>query len=256
LTRDENKVAIVTKIHYTIADPRQYLFSNTQPLQSLQEAIANATNQTLGKFSLEQLLTASLPSLQQTLQVKIDKLLSLYTTGLALSDIELQPIQVPNELKASFDAFNQAQTEKEQLENKAKAYAMQIQPKTQGEADQLIEDAKSYQQKIIFNAKTETARFLALLPAYEASPVLTRKRLYLAAMQAMMQHSNKMLIDTPNNISLYVNSEPSVTSPQKIKNIQTSEKPTVEKSTSLSTVTSSTTNNTLPSSYNIAGGYE
>ncbi len=256
LTRDENKVSIVTKIHYTITNPRQYLFSNTQPLQSLQEAIANASNQTLGKLPLEQLLTTHLFSLQQTLYVKINKLLSLYATGLALSDIELQPIQVPDELKASFDAFNQAQTEKEQLENQAKAYAMQIEPKTQAEAEQLLEDAKNYQQKIISNAKTETARFLALLPAYEASPALTRKRLYLATMQTIMLHSNKMLINTPNNISLSLNSGPSIMPPaEKTKNTQTTEKPTAE-NPALLNGTSANTNNTLPSSYNITGGYE
>ena len=257
LTRDENKASIVIKVHYTIVNPSQYLFSNTQPLQSLQEAIANASNQILGKFSLEQLLTANLFSLQQTLHLKIDKLLALYATGLVLSDIELQPIQVPEELKASFDVLNQAQTEKEQLENQAKAYALQIEPKTQGEAEQLIANAQNYQQEVILNAKAETARFLALLPAYEASPLLTRKRLYLAAMQAMMLHSNKMLIDNPSNISLYLNSDPAVTPPaEKTKTNQAAEKSTPENTSSLQVATSANTNNTLPSSYNITGGYE
>ena len=257
LTRDENKVSVVAKIHYSIVNPRQYLFANTQPLQSLQGAIANASNQTLGKLSLEQLLTANLFSLQQTIHVQIDKLLTNYATGLAVSDIELEPIQVPEELKASFEVLNQAQTEKERLENQAKAYALQIVPQSQGEAEQLIANAKSYQQEAIFNAKAETARFLALLPAYEASPALTRKRLYLETMQAMMRHSNKMLIDNPSHIALYLNTEKStVPSPEKTKQTPAAENSTVENPSSLNIAMPSKTNATLPSSYNITGGYE
>ncbi|MDQ8040133.1 MAG: FtsH protease activity modulator HflK, partial [Rickettsiella sp.] len=261
LTSDKNKVSVVATVHYTIANARQYLFANTQPLQSLQEAIANATTQTLGQFSLEQLLTTNLFALQQTLQVQIDKLLANYTTGLVVNDIELQPIQVPEELKASFQDVSNAEIEKKQLENQAKIYAMQTQPKAKGESERLIADAKNYQQEVILNAKAETTRFLDLLPTYKAAPLLTRKRLYLEAMQEIMANSNKMLIDNQANTSLYLNIDKSAMQSHSEKAThETDKKPSSTAantpSPSIKTLSKNKNDQELPSSYDIIGGYE
>lgn len=257
LTRDKNKIALTVKAHYVINNARQYLFADTQSMQSLHDAIANATHQTLSQFSLAQLLSTNFFSLQQTLQIKIDELLTKYATGLTINDLEIEPIQAPEELKASFDEVTQAQTEKEQLENQAKTYAMQLKPKSQGEAKDLIANAKNYQQEVILKAKAETTRFLALLPAYEASPKLTRQRLYLEAMQAMMKHSHKMLLDVPNNTSLSLNLD-SLTK-QHFGKLTPSDSPLLTSSTKPKTVLSTVTpvkKDNMPSSYNVTGGYE
>ena len=46
------------------------------------------------------------------------------------------------------------------------------------------------------------ARFELLLPEYQAAPEVTRKRLYLDAMQQVMTDTNKVLIDAKNNGNL------------------------------------------------------
>jgi len=260
LTRDEARIAVVATLHYAIVNARQYLFSNTQALHSLQALTANTIQQTLGQLSLEQLLTANLFSLQYTLQMKINQSLSKYGTGLALSDIELQPIQVPEALKASFADVQHAQADKKQLENQAKIYALQLEPTAKDQTERLIADAKAYQQAVIVKAKTETTRFLALLPAYEASPILMRKRLYLEAMQVMMAHSNKILVDNPSNASLSfsLNNANLQDSGKTNDNNQANKKPSsTQENLSLSN-TSKTLNtaNTMPNTYDITGGYE
>jgi modulator of FtsH protease HflK len=260
LTQDENQVSITAKVHYSVVNAQQYLFANTNPLQSLQEVIANTIHQTLGQFSLDQLLTANLTALQQTLHTHINKLLTLYMTGLSVSEVELQTIQVPETLKPSFEALNQAQIEKEQLEDQAKAYAMQVEPTAKGKAEKLINDAKNYQQEVILNAKAETARFLALLPAYETSPRLIQKRLQLETLQAMMAHSNNILIDDSMHTSINLNVDKKTnqySEKAKPMEVQSSKKASSEETTPrLDMTNTSKTNNALPSSYNIEGGYE
>lgn len=46
------------------------------------------------------------------------------------------------------------------------------------------------------------ACFELLLPEYQAAPEVTRKRLYLDAMQQVMTDTNKVLIDAKNNGNL------------------------------------------------------
>jgi membrane protease subunit HflK len=259
LTRDENTVSIAATLHYSIVNARQYLFANTQALQSLQALTAKAIQQTLGQLPLQQLLTTPLSSLQQFLKIQINQSLEKYDTGLALNYIELHPIQLPEALKAAFADVTNAKADKQQLEIQAKTYAMQLEPAVKDQSERLIADAKAYQQAVILKAKAETTRFLALIPAYEASPALTRKRLYLEAMQVMMTHSNKMLIDNSENTSLYLSLNNSTfRAPEK-----TSEKRETNQrsSTALANPESPNTKQPPPIGedtrpYDIAGGYE
>lgn len=262
MTRDANKVTVSAKIHYALVNARQFIFSNTQTLQSLQGLTARAVQQVLGNFSLKQLLNADPIVLQHLLQVELNTLLSKYTAGLAVSDIELQALQVPHALQASFEDLAHARSEKEQLENQARIAATQTVLDAKSRAEHLLMDAKTYQQETILRAKAETTRFLALLPAYEASPALTRKRLFADMLQTVMPYSNKMLINDPATIALYLNAN--------------KEKPIIEEHPKATIPTTMATDTTLaatsvsslgeanalktkqgePSSYGTSGGYE
>jgi modulator of FtsH protease HflK len=257
LTHDANKLTLVAKVQYSIVNARQYFFAN-KPLESLQESIANILQQSIGSLTLPQLLMGDLSILQQTLPGQINSLLTNYATGLSVHTIELETVQIPSPLKASFEDVNRAQTEKEQLENQAKAYAMELEPKSKGEAARIIENAKNYQQKVILNAKAETARFLALLPAYEASPELTRKRLYLAMMQALMKRSHNMIMANPQNSAIYLNvTKTADVGQEKITQALSSEifsdTPAPAKTSPAKPMQA---HHDIPTSYTLAGGYE
>jgi len=263
LTRDDNAVSIVATLHYMISDARQYLFGNKKALQSLQAITISVLQQTVGQLSLEQLLTANLSILQQTLQLRINQSLVKYGSGLILQDIELQPIQVPEALKASFVDLASARADKEQLEQQARAYAIQIKSTINEQSERLIANAKTYQQKVILQARVDTTRFLALLPAYEAAPELTRKRLYMDAIQSMLAHSNKVLIDNSVNTSLHFSLDDTIS--QKLEKTNASGDQANEKSLAASTNTTASNANSRPfqkaaddisSIYLTSGGYE
>ena len=50
-------------------------------------------------------------------------------------------------------------------------------------------------EQVVLNANGETARYLALLPEYQAHPVVTRERLYLSALQNIFTNSTKIFVD-------------------------------------------------------------
>ncbi|WP_342220649.1 FtsH protease activity modulator HflK [Rickettsiella endosymbiont of Miltochrista miniata] len=260
LTQDENKIAVDVDIDYSIVNPHNYLFATVDPLLHLEETLHSVINRVLSQFTLNQLQTISHLSLAERLQKQLNTLTIKQQTGLAIKNIELASIQIPKQLQASFiDAAN-AKSDKEQLEKLANVYAIQVEPRAQALAQRFIADAKAYQQEIVLKAKTDIIRFLALLPAYEASPALTRKRLYLSALQTMMAHSNKLIVanNANTNFSLAldqiqttspVNTETAEKTPTSASN---DKKPSIE----IENESSNKTNDTIPSSYNISGGYE
>lgn len=259
LTQDENKIAININIDYSIVNPRNYLFSNAHPLLNLQDMLHNAANRVLSQFTLNQLLTISHFSLANKLQKQLNTLMVKNQTGLAIKNIELGSIQIPKQLQAAFTDVTNARHDKEQLEKLANAYAIQVEPHAKTEAQKIIVEAKAYQQETVLKAKTDIIRFLALLPAYDASPLLTRKRLYLSALQTMMTHSNKLLVTNSDNTHFSLTLDQSNTIPSVNTDKLVSKSLTInakhEKNEN-NELPGNKKNNTLPSSYNISGGYE
>jgi membrane protease subunit HflK len=257
LTQDENKVSVNINVDYSIVNARNYLFATAHPLLNLQEIASNAVNRLLSQFTLHQLLTSSHFLLSENLHTQLNTLMIKEQTGLAIKNIELVSIQIPNQLKASFADAANAKRDKEQMEKLANAYAIQVEPNAKAEAQRLIVDAKAYQQEMVLKAKTEVIRFLALLPAYESSPALTRKRLYLEALQTMMAHSNKLVVANSANTNFSLTLDQSNTIPSVNTDKLASTASTInDKKENTDNETIDKTNNTIPSSYNIAGGYE
>jgi modulator of FtsH protease HflK len=257
ITQDTNKVFVSAKILYSIVNARQYLFANAQTLQGLQEATAQAIQQTLGIFSLKQLLTINPLILQQTLPAQIDQWLSKHDTGLTVNTVELATMQMPEALQATFEDAKRAHAEKEQLENQAKIYAMETVLNAQGQSERVIMAAKSYSEEAIVNAKAETARFLALLPAYEAAPLLTRKRLYAEMMQNILPYSQKILTNNPSTLAFSFNLSKPLLQNQEIPiKIPQATSVTRANLASLEKENVLKTKQGLSSSYDIAGGYE
>lgn len=257
LTQDENKIAVDVNIDYSIANPRNYLFATDQPLLNLQETLHSVVNRVLSQFTLNQLLSTSNFSLAERLQKQLDTLTIKQQTGLAIKNIELVSIQIPKQLQASFADAANAKNDKQQLEKLANVYAIQVEPRAQALAQRLIADAKAYQQEIVLKAKTDIIRFLALLPAYEASPSLTRKRLYLSTLQTMMAHSNKLVVanNANTNFSLALD-QLQTTSPVNTEAEKSAIPVINDKKPSIDKESNNKTDDTIPSSYNISGGYE
>lgn len=252
LTQDGNKIAVDVNIDYSIVNPHNYLFSRAYPLLSLQDTMHNLVNRILSPFTLNQLLTMSHFSLSERLQKQLNILMIKGQTGLAIKNIELGSIQIPQQLQALFNDATNAKNDKEQQEKLANVYAIQVEPRAKVLAQRLITDAKAYQQEMVLKAKTETIRFLALLPAYEASPSLTKKRLYLTALMA-----HNKLIATNNTHSSLTLDQSSTTSPEKADKLSPSLAINDKKeSTTYNNAPNNKTNDTIPSSYNISGGYE
>ena len=257
LTRDKNKIQVDVTIDYSIINPRNFLFVSAHPLTNLQETLDNVINQTLSPFTLNQLLSTSHFSLEERLQKQLHTAVKTQT-GLAIKNVESISIQVPEQLQAAFTDTANAKSAKEQLEKLANIYAIQLKPRAQLTAQRLIADAKAYQQEIVLKAKIEMIRFLALLPAYEASPTLTKKRLYLAALQTLMVQSNKLqsVNDAGNNFPLAFGPSKTTSSVNTDK-LTTTEITNTDKIEKVdNSIPSFKTNNSIPSSYNISGGYE
>jgi len=102
---------------------------------------------------------------------------------------------VPDPVAPAQQDAIKAREDKERLSLEAQAYSNDILPKARGSAGRLVQDAQAYRAQKIANAEGESQRFSKLLPEYEKAPVVTRQRLYLETLEAVLANSKKILID-------------------------------------------------------------
>jgi modulator of FtsH protease HflK len=207
MTQDANIVKLELTVHYRISNMRDYVFKTRDPERILQQITASAVTQLFAQTPLDLVLTTGRESLRSQLQALIQAKLIQTPTGLRLSDVALQAITPPVELKDAFNEVAKAQEDSLRLENQAQAYAAEIGPNIQSQSQRLLADANTYQQQVIAKAKGDTAQYLALLPFYQKYPAVTKARLYLDTMEAVLANCRKILV-TSNNTVLYLPTEP------------------------------------------------
>jgi membrane protease subunit HflK len=78
--------------------------------------------------------------------------------------------------------------------NQAEAYQADVLPRAIGEAAQITEAAEGFKRGRVAKAQGEADGFTAILAGYQKSPEVTRKRLYLEAMEQILPGVKKFIL--------------------------------------------------------------
>ncbi len=205
LTKDENIVNVDVAIQYRISDAKDYFFNVVDPIATLQESTASALRQVIGNTTLDQVLTSGREDVRTNVQAQLSAILNSYGAGIQVVDVALQPAKPPEEVKEAFDNAIKAEQEREQIVNQARGYQEKVIPEAQGQAQRLLASARAYREQVVLNAQGETARFLAMLPEYHRSPNVMRERLYIATVESVLTKTSKLFLDINKGNQLFLN---------------------------------------------------
>ncbi|MDP3562750.1 MAG: FtsH protease activity modulator HflK [Legionellaceae bacterium] len=204
LTKDENLVAVSVAVQYRIGDLQDYLFNVTDAEESLQQATSSALRQVVGTTTLDQLITEGRDAWGSSVQDSLIKILARYKAGIIIVNVSPQPARAPENVQDAFDDAIKAQEDERRFKEQAGAYAARVIPIAEGNAKRIFAEAKAFAEQVVLRAKGETAEFLALLPEYNRSPYVMQERLYLDAMQIVLNKSTKIVVNTKANNMLYL----------------------------------------------------
>ena len=202
LTEDENIVDLQFAVQYRVKDPAQFLFENSEPEIALRQATESAVREIVGRSMMDFVLTAGRGAVAAETQGLIQDILDRYQTGLRVMSVNMQNAQPPRQVQDAFLDAIKAREDQERIINEAKAYQADVVPKARGEANAILAQAQAYQQRVEAIALGDASRFEQVLRAYRTAPEITRDRLYLEAVESVLAHTSKVLVDIPegNNI--------------------------------------------------------
>ena len=195
LTEDLNIISVNLSVQYSIADARDFVLNVRDPESSLKQAADSALRHVVGSTEMHEALTEGRAVISAEVEQRLQEYLNNYTTGIEVQTVNVENTSPPNEVQAAFDDVNKAREDEERLKNEAQAYANGIIPEARGKAQRVIEEANAYREQVVARAEGEAKRFEQLLVEYSKAPNVTRDRLYLDAIQEVMQNSTKVMID-------------------------------------------------------------
>jgi len=186
LTGDLNVAVVEWIVQYRVADPYRYLFkvrNLTDTFRAMNEAVMR---EVVGDRTVTEVLTVGRQGIETRVEERLRALTQQYEMGITIEQVVLQDVNPPDPVKPSWDEVNQAQQQRDRMINDARAEYNKVIPRASGEAQQTILEAEGYALQRVNRAQGESARFQSVYEAYRRAPDVTRRRLYLEAMERVI----------------------------------------------------------------------
>jgi membrane protease subunit HflK len=194
-TSDNNIVHLSFVVRYKIKDAFESRYRVAQPREILRDAAQAAVREVVGRTTIDGVLSEERGAVEEETEQILQAILDHYQSGLYVDGVELQEVQPPAAVRDAFDDVLAASQDRSRLVNEAQGYANEILPKARAEANELRAAAEGYREAKIAEATGEAERFLALAAEYQRAPEVTRRRIYLEAMEEVLPGVQIVIIE-------------------------------------------------------------
>ncbi|NRB10167.1 MAG: FtsH protease activity modulator HflK [Rickettsiaceae bacterium] len=194
LTGDENIVELNADVMWHISDLAKYSFNVSNPQETVKAAAESAIREVIGNTPISDVLSSEKQAITLKVEALIQQTLDQYEVGVMIEQVQLLRAEPPKEVIQAYRDVQTAKADKEKLINQAQAYNNDIIPKARGEEAKVLEEANGYKAEVIAKAKGDAARFNAIYKQYAQSKDVTKTRLYLEAIEEVLNNSNKVIM--------------------------------------------------------------
>jgi modulator of FtsH protease HflK len=194
ITGDLNTALVPWVVQYRVTDPKMYLFGAREPEKTLRDLSESVMREVIGDRTVDEVLTIGRHDIETATLKRLADLCSQYGLGIQIQQVQLATVRPPPVVQAAFNEVNQAQQEKQTAINQAWAVYNDAVPNARGQAKEREKQAEAYAFRRVNEARGEAQKFSLLLAEYRKAPEVTRRRLYLEAMQAILPSLQKKII--------------------------------------------------------------
>jgi membrane protease subunit HflK len=187
LTGDLNVADVSWILQYEISDPWRYLFHAKNVDQNIRDVSLSIMRRVVGDRLVGDVLTVGRIEIADEAKRLTQEVLDRYDMGIHIVTINLQDVNPPDTVKPAFNDVNAAKQQQEEVINGAEREYNRIIPEARGRGEQLISNADAYSINAVNRAKGDAARFSSIAAEYAKAPDATRTRVYLEAMEQLME---------------------------------------------------------------------
>jgi membrane protease subunit HflK len=194
-TSGNNIVRLSFALQYKIKDPFLARFRLAEPEPVLRDAAQAAMREVVGRMEVDGVLREQRGLVASEAERLLQEILDSYDSGIVVTGTQLQNVQPPGPVRASFDDVVRAIQDGSRLVNEAEGYRNEVIPQAQAQAAEMRAEAGAYRDSKIAEATGEANRFAAIAVEWRKAPEVTRKRLYLETMEVVLPEVDKVIIE-------------------------------------------------------------
>jgi membrane protease subunit HflK len=195
LTGDENIVDVDFNVFWRVKNAADFLFNIQQPEPTVKAVAESAMREIIGRNEIQPILTKSRQEVEEGVKALLQTTLDSYGAGIEVTQINLQKVDPPQEVIASFRDVQAARADQERLQNEAQSYANRVVPEARGDAQRILQASQGYREQAVAEASGRTERFLKVYDEYVRAPDVTRRRMFLETMERVLGGMDKIIID-------------------------------------------------------------
>lgn len=182
LTSDKNLIDLSYQIRWKIKNLEQYSFELEDPETTVSEVAEASMRASVAEMPLNAVWGgAGRGDLQDNVRRRMQGVLDLYNAGVQVLGVEIKKADPPDKVADAFQEVNNAQQDAQKFINQAQGWAQQKVAQAQG-------DASAFDQVYI---------------QYQASPEVTRRRLYYETMERVLASNDKVVVEA-NGVTPYL----------------------------------------------------
>jgi modulator of FtsH protease HflK len=196
LTAEPNMVELEVAVQYRIKNAEDYLFKVRDPEETLTQVSESVIREVVGRDNQQAILESKRLQIAQDTREIMQRTLDAYGAGMEVLEVRITGVQVPEAVQQSQRDSVKAKADRERVVLEARAYVNEILPRAEGAAARQVQEAEAYKSQIVQLATGDASRFNQLVAAYEKAPAVTRERLYIESIEAVLKGSRKVIIDS------------------------------------------------------------
>lgn len=196
ITSDFNLLNIDFYLEYKVSDPVAYLYNSLNPEQILKNTALASIRSTVVNYTVDEAMTTGKSQIQSEVKEAIANELAEQNIGIQIVNISVQDSEPPTEqIIQAFKGVETAKQGADTAKNNALQYQNQMLPAAEAEADKIIQNAEAAKSARIAEAQGQVARFNAMYEQYKLNPLITKKRMFYEAMEALLPDLKVIVTD-------------------------------------------------------------
>jgi HflK protein len=186
LAGDGNLIDLRFSVQYRVQDPVAFAYRMAEPEALVRSLTLEALREIVATSSIDAVYTTERGAIERRVRERVQARLDEYGAGIGLLSVNLLYVHPPREVHDAFRDVASAQEDKLRTINRAGTFAVEDVNQAQGEADARVEEALGFKEARILHAEGDAAGFGLKVDAYRAAPELTRFRLQLETIEAVL----------------------------------------------------------------------
>ncbi len=194
LTGDVNLAMLNWEVRWKIRDLKDFLFKVRDPVETLRDVSQAVMRIEVGDRSVDEVLTTDRLAIATAASERMQTELDSYGCGILIVKVNLKGVVPPDPVRDAFNRVEEAKQEKDRILNLAEGLRNQRIPAARGEAEKVVKEAEGYHIGRVNRAEGDVSAFLAVLEEYRKAPEVTRRRLYLEAMEEILPNVGEITV--------------------------------------------------------------